>query len=236
MAASSATGPGHRLSIVCAGDNIGVRDGLTIAELDTAKHSPFCTYTVAETLNGFVCVEVAPGVLVWYQNICSYTNNVFAAGRTLRNKQRGAWGSGWRERQQVFVDAPAYPKAHAVVNDVVDSIFGITMDDWAARAAAEEPPQPAVISATDRAFVQDRDAMYYKLNINDVSPELRDRYTLSFPPAHYSAMYAKLDGRPLRRAAGARGALALYFATHTAAIEAAAVAAGIPASSFYRSV
>lgn len=169
-----------------AGDNLAVM-GIGSSHEKLAANSPFCIYSTTTTFQGLVAMATSSGRVVWVPNIASYAINFFTPGRPIGHPQRGHWANGWLERAKVYAAAPSYATAQTAVNEAVDSVLGMSMDEY-----AELRKQHVTVvgrSLVDAEFMLDPDVVYYKRHAEEVSDDVLMQVYFVVEPREYADMH-----------------------------------------------
>jgi hypothetical protein len=176
-----------KVRALVAGDNVVVKGHTSLERLQ--EHSRYALYSATETFLGLVATK-AGSELVWQPNICSYVNNYFVPGRPINSRQRGDWAAGWLERTPIYAKSLSFEIAHDIVNSTTLEVLGYRMDDY-----AESRRSKAVVvgrSAVDNDFLLDPDVIYYKHDIDQVTPNLVEEFFLTVSPLQYGSMHEGL--------------------------------------------
>jgi len=107
----------------------------------------------------------------------SYLFNILSPETSWKKKRLPAMG--YFLRQSFYASHPYFDIAHRTVNETFARHFGVALDDYIKRYPDPEPDL-APVNATEREFLIDPRIIHYKIDPNDLSLSLLQRFFISF--------------------------------------------------------
>lgn len=148
--------------------------------------SPLSPYMVLEKEEGIAFLGGIAlkrhGEVCVVPNIVSFVVNFLAAEHGIRASARGDWAMGWIERQRYYSAAPLFEEVRAMTAEAIKKHLGFDIDLLARQTlAGQKIPPPEAYTEADRLVMINPDAMFYKVDINDLSPFFLDQLVAVVP-------------------------------------------------------
>jgi hypothetical protein len=101
---------------------------------------------------------------------------------------RGDAFRGWLDRQTLFSVHPLHGKLLEAELEITKARLG-TRIDLLAEAFASPDDLREPLSLLDQIFLNNPDAMHHRLDVEDLSPGIRERRFVIVMPTHFSAAF-----------------------------------------------
>lgn len=110
-----------------------------------------------------------------YPNISSFIIKTFSPERGYDHRLRRGWREGLKYKLQHYASCPAFGDVMRILDEVHEEIYGLSFSAYVNGLSALS------ISDADALFMDNPDAIYYKLDPSEVSPELLAAEFVSIP-------------------------------------------------------
>lgn len=126
-------------------------------------------------------------------NAISFATKTIWQEFPVDDPRRANWAHGWWEKQAFYADAPRGPEVKTIINEVFKKHAGKTLDKIADEWIVAHPElrAPALLSEADRSVFLNPDAIYYKVDVDKVSPHILDPIVHSIPPEVFEPILNK---------------------------------------------
>jgi hypothetical protein len=119
------------------------------------------------------------GQVLAYPNVRSFLINTFGRERGIDSRFNRNYAFGYWEKKTFYAVHPLFSEVDRVLQDTARKHLRYTIDELTPYQAA--PQGLAMSNFADRMFVSNPDAIHYKLDPKDVSPDLLDSIFITIP-------------------------------------------------------
>jgi hypothetical protein len=179
-----------KVGLINAGDNIiivnraGQTDPLT-------NHVRMAILDETHTFLGWVPIQGA-GSTNWIPNPESAVKKFLLADSSIGSINRPYWADGWFKRTEYFSANPAAAEAIKIINIKAAKHFGWTIDDVAKRYYASPEIPVENWTSTDLKFILNPEYIHYRMEADEVSPELYERVYRTYTQEQTSYLSSQL--------------------------------------------
>jgi hypothetical protein len=170
------TGKHPAVRILNAGDNLIIVN-LMGQEESKGKISDFIKIAVVEDAESFLGL-----VPISKQNVTSWLPSAESAVKNAIHKDKSAgsihapyWAHGWLSRWDYFKRNPAADHALQITDQVFKKHHGISITELAKRHFKDPNAEFGNLTDVERQFLFNPDYIHYRINLEDVRPELYER-------------------------------------------------------------
>jgi hypothetical protein len=171
-----------KVGLINGGDNI------VVVNRDTANKKPISDYVrmvildPAKSFMGMVPLTGQGGSILWLPNPESAVKKFVNHDYSINSNKRPFWAHGWFLRQDYYASNPAAVHAISILNKTTAKHFGYTIDQMADKHFISPDLNMDSLTDADRDFLFDPAYIHYRLDADDVSPELLRRVFKSYTP------------------------------------------------------
>jgi len=152
---------------------------------------PYCIYEPSPSFLGGVVVSAGTRRYVVHPDPTSRPIRAWVRGRSADDPQAGFWAVGEVYGKGSYDAHPSMRVVNATMDDVFASYYGVSWREYAvARLAGAQRPVPQFNSDADREYYINRDAIHYRVDVDEVTPALLDADHIIWEPTEYGRYLA----------------------------------------------
>lgn len=128
------------------------------------------------------------GMVVGQPNLTSFLSRWLVPEQSLGKKEgdhRAFFNTAWQERKYHYDTHVRFPDMFKTLNEAVRKNFGVSVDTLMAGRAEPLAAQVARTYA-DRMFLMNASSIHYKIDIDDITPELANQFAVRLAPEQVS--------------------------------------------------
>jgi hypothetical protein len=133
------------------------------------------------TFLGMNVSDAGLGTIKVYPNVISSMTNWWTKERAINSAHRKYWGIGYQERKKLFLQCPEGAHAYEIQDRALKKYFKMDVDATIADRASFESRSMSVGTEADMLFLDNPDVIHYKVDVADLSPQIREDNLLGVP-------------------------------------------------------